>query len=78
SGKGGNVENAYYADQPYRFQNGKPAGIPSLDTQFGNVGGDAFANIAVPVSTFAHSSGYRDFKYRDGVVAKTWQARLDF
>ncbi|WP_294053534.1 TonB-dependent siderophore receptor [Sphingomonas sp.] len=78
SGKGGHVENAYYADQPYRFQNGKPTSITSLDTQFGNVGGDAFANIAVPVSTFAHSSGYRDFKYRDGVVAKTWQARLDF
>jgi iron complex outermembrane recepter protein len=78
SGKGGNVENAYYADQPYRFENGKPTGIPSLDTQFGNVGGDAFANIAVPVSTNAHSSGYREFKYRDGVVAKTWQARLDF
>ena len=72
------MENAYYADQPYRFQNGKPTSITSLDTQFGNVGGDAFANIAVPVSTFAHSSGYRDFKYRDGVVAKTWQARLDF
>ena len=78
SGKGGNVENAYYADQPYRFENGKPTGIPSLDTQFGNVGGDAFSNIAVPVSTNAHSSGFRDFKYRDGVVAKTWQARLDF
>jgi outer membrane receptor protein involved in Fe transport len=78
SGKGGNVENAYYADQPYRFEDGKPKGIPGLDTQFGNVGGDAFSNIAVPVSTFAHSSGFREFKYRDGVVAKTWQARLDF
>ncbi|MDP5279510.1 TonB-dependent receptor [Sphingomonas sp. DG1-23] len=78
SGKGGHVENAYYADQPYRFEDGKPTGVPSLDTQFGNVGGDAFANIAVPVSTNAHASGYRDFKYRDGVVAKTWQARLDF
>lgn len=77
SAKGGNVENAYYADQPYRFANGKPTGIPSLDTQFGNVGGDAFSNIAVPVSTFAHPSGFRDFKYRDGVVAKTAQIRLD-
>ncbi|VVS96439.1 TonB-dependent receptor [Sphingomonas sp. EC-HK361] len=75
--KGGNVENAYYADQPYRFTDGKPAGIPSLDTQFGNVGGDAFSNIAVPVSTFAHPSGFRDFRYRDGVKAKTAQIRLD-
>lgn len=78
SGKGGNVENAYYADQPYKFTNDKPGGIPSLDTQFGNVGGDAFSNIAVPVSTFAHSSGFRDFRYRDGIVSKTGQVRLDF
>ena len=77
SAKGGDVENAYYADQPYRFTDGKPRGIPSLDTQFGNVGGDAFANIAVPVSTFAHESGFRAFKYRDGVKAKTAQIRLD-
>jgi outer membrane receptor protein involved in Fe transport len=77
SGKGGKVENAYYADQPYRFTNGKPGGIPSLDTQFGNVGGDAFSNIAVPVSTFANSSGFREFRDRDGVVAKTAQIRLD-
>ena len=77
SAKGGDVENAYYADQPYRFTNGKPGGIPSLDTQFGNVGGDAFANIAVPVSTFANASGFREFRYRDGVKAKTAQVRLD-
>ena len=75
--KGGDVENAYYADQPYRFTNGKPAGIPSLDTQFGNVGGDAFSDIAVPVSTFANASGFRDFRYRDGVKVKTAQIRLD-
>ena len=78
SAKGGDVENAYYADQPYAYNNGKPTGIPGLSTQFGNVGGDAFANIAVPVSTFAHPSGFREFRYRDGVVAKTAQARIDF
>ncbi|MDG2532221.1 TonB-dependent receptor [Sphingomonas sp. HITSZ_GF] len=78
SAKGGDMKNAYYADQPYRFTDGDPAGVPSLDTQFGNVGGRAFSNIAVPVSTFAHSSGYREFNYDDGIVAKTWQARLDF
>jgi iron complex outermembrane recepter protein len=77
SAKGGNVENAYYATQPYRYDNGKPSGIPGLDTQFGNVGGDAFANIAVPVSTFVESDGFRDFKYRDGVKVKTGQIRLD-
>ncbi|MDQ0251947.1 outer membrane receptor protein involved in Fe transport [Sphingomonas kyeonggiensis] len=78
SGKGGNLKNAYYADQPYKFTDGEPGGVPSLDTQFGNVGGRSFSNIAVPVSTFAHSSGYREFNYDDGIVSKTWQARLDF
>ncbi|MET0307361.1 MAG: TonB-dependent receptor [Sphingomonas sp.] len=78
TGKGGNMKNAYYADQPYRFEDGKPTSITSLDTQFGNVGGRAFSNIAVPVSTFAHSSGYRDFNYDDGIVSKTAEARLDF
>ena len=77
SAKGGQVENAYYATQPYAFNNGKPGGIPSLGTQFGNVGGDAFANIAVPVSTFVEPSGFRDFRYRDGVKVKTAQIRLD-
>ncbi len=77
SAKGGRIENAYYADQPYRFTNGKPGSIPSLGTQFGNVGGDAFADIAVPVSTFENASGFRDFRYRDGIVSKTAQIRLD-
>lgn len=77
SAKGGNVENAFYADQPYRFTDGKPRSVPSLGTQFGNVGGDAFANIAVPVSTFVDPDGFRDFRYRDGVKARTAQIRLD-
>ena len=77
TGKGGTVHNAYYADQPYGLVNGTPTSIPGLDTQFGNVGGDAFANIAVPVSTNAHASGFRPFRYRDGIVAKTGEARLD-
>ena len=77
SGKGGNIEYAYYATQPYRFTDGKPSGIPSLGTQFGNVGGDAFSDIAVPVSTFANPSGFRDFRYRDGVKTRTAQVRLD-
>lgn len=77
SAKGGDIEYAYYATQPYAFVDGEIQGIPSLDTQFGNVGGDAFANFAVPVSTFAHESGFREFRYRDGVKSKTAQIRLD-
>ncbi|RZM32265.1 MAG: TonB-dependent receptor, partial [Sphingomonas sp.] len=77
SAKGGRVENAYYADQPYRFTDGDIGSIPGLGTQFGNVGGDAFGNIAVPVSTFADSSGFREFRYNKGIVAKTAQIRLD-
>ena len=77
SAKGGDVENAYYAGQPYRYTDGEPRSVPSLGTQFGNVGGDAFANIAVPVSTNVDPSGFRAFRYRDGVKAKTAQIRLD-
>lgn len=77
SAKGGNIEYAYYATQPYAFVDGEIEGIPGLDTQKGNVGGDAFANVAVPVSTFAHESGFREFRYRDGIVAKSAQIRLD-
>lgn len=77
SAKGGDVENAYYATMPYRLDAGKVRGIAGLDTQDGNVGGDSFANIAVPVSTFAHPSGFRDFRYRDGIKAKTAQVRFD-
>ena len=77
SGKGGEIEYAYYATMPYAFVNGDIQGVPGLDTQDGNVGGDAFGNVAVPVSTFAHPSGFREFRYRDGIVAKTGQVRLD-
>lgn len=77
SAKGGDVENAFYATQPYAFDDGDPTGIPGLDTQFGNIGGDAFANIAVPVSTFVEPDGFRDFRYRDGVKVKTAQIRVD-
>jgi iron complex outermembrane recepter protein len=77
SAKGGDIEYAYYATQPYAFNDGEIEGIPSLDTQFGNVGGDAFVNFAVPVSTFAHESGFRTFSHRDGVKSKTAQIRLD-
>ena len=75
--KRGDLENAYYADQPYRFSDGDPRSIPGLGTQFGNVGGDAFKNIAVPVSTFANASGFRPFRYDKGIVSKDTEARID-
>lgn len=77
TGKIGDIKAAYYADQPYRYENGKPTSIPGLGTQFGNVGGDAFSRIAVPVSTFVDPDGFRDFNYDDGVHVKTQQIRLD-
>ena len=75
--KRGDMQFAYYATQPYAFVDGDIESIPGLGKQFGNVGGDAFANFAVPVSTNAHADGFRDFKYGDGIVAKHTQYRLD-
>lgn len=78
SGKVGDLKTAYYADQPYSYNNGKPGAIPGLDTQFDNIGGDAFARIAVPVSTNVSPNGLREFRYDQGVRVKTKQVRLDF
>ena len=78
TGKIGDVKAAYYADQPYAYNNGKPGSIPGLDTQFGNLGGTAFSRISVPVSTFVEADGFRDFRYDQGVRVKTKQIRLDF
>ncbi|MBY0520987.1 MAG: TonB-dependent receptor [Sphingomonas sp.] len=78
TGKIGDVKAAYYADQPYAYNNGKPSSIPGLDTQFGNLGGTAFSRISVPVSTFVDPSGFRDFRYDQGVRVKTKQLRIDF
>ena len=77
TGKIGDVKAAYYADQPYAYRNGKPGGIPGLDTQFDNIGGDAFARLSVPVSTFVESDGFRDFRLSEGVRVKTKQLRVD-
>ena len=40
----------YYADQPYAYNNGRISSVPGLDSQFGNIIGPAFGNIAVPDS----------------------------
>ena len=76
--KVGDLSTAYYATQPYTFNNGEPGSIPGLDTQFGNVGGDAFARLSVPVSTFVEADGFRDFRLTEGVRVKTKQIRFDF
>lgn len=78
TGKIGDMENAYYADQPYAYSNGEPSGVPGLDTQFGNIGGDAFNRISAPASTFVESDGFRDFRLSQGVRVKTKQLRIDF
>ena len=77
TGKIGDVKSAYYAGQPYSYVNGKPGSVPGLGTQFDNIGGDAFARISVPVSTFVEPSGFRDFRFSEGVRVKTKQIRLD-
>ncbi|MBY0284521.1 MAG: TonB-dependent receptor [Sphingomonas sp.] len=78
TGKIGDIKAAFYATQPYAYNNGQPSGIPGLDTQFGNVGGTAFSRISVPVSTFVEADGFRDFRYDQGVRVKTKQLRIDF
>ncbi|PAX07614.1 TonB-dependent siderophore receptor [Sphingomonas lenta] len=78
TGKIGDIKAAYYATQPYAFNDGEPGGIPGLDTQSGNIGGDAFTRISVPVSTFVEADGFRDFRYSEGVRVKTKQGRIDF
>ena len=77
TGRIGDLRAAYYADQPYAYNNGKPGSIPGLDTQFDNIGGTAFSRISVPVSTFVDPSGFRDFNYSEGVRVKTQQLRID-
>jgi iron complex outermembrane recepter protein len=77
TGKIGDVKEAYYAGMPYAFNNGKPGAVTGLDPQRDNIGGSAFANISVPVSTFVEADGFRDFRLSEGVRVKTKQLRLD-
>lgn len=78
TGKIGDLKTAYYAGMPYAYNNGDPDGIPGLDPQKDNIGGDAFSRISVPVSTAVDSDGFRDFRYTQGVRSKTKQLRIDF
>ena len=74
----GDQSDAYYADQPYQLVNGKIGSVPGFDSKFGNLGGTAFGHIDLPVSTFVEPSGFRAFRYSEGVRAKTKQIRFDF
>ena len=77
SGRRGDIETAYYASSPYRYEDGRPDSIPGFDIQKDNIGGDAFAGIRVPVSTEVSEDGYRPFRYRDGIRSTYNQARID-
>ena len=74
----GDQSDAYYADQPYQITNGKIGSVPGFDSEYGNLGGTAFGHIDLPVSTFVDPSGFRAFRYSQGVRAKTKQVRVDF
>jgi outer membrane receptor protein involved in Fe transport len=75
--KVGDLKAAYYAGMPYAVNNGKPGAVQGLDSQFDNIGGQAFGRISVPVSTFVEPDGFRDFRLSEGVRVKTKQIRLD-
>lgn len=78
SGRNSDLSAAFYAGQPYSFENGEPGAVAGLDPQRDNIGGDAFARISVPVSTFVEPDGFRDFRFSEGVRVKTSQFRVDF
>ncbi|MEK7265889.1 MAG: TonB-dependent receptor, partial [Pseudomonadota bacterium] len=79
TGKIGDQSDAYYADQPFAIgADGKPRSVAGLDSKFGNIGGAAFGEIELPVSTFVEADGFRAFRSSKGLEAKTKQIRLDF
>jgi iron complex outermembrane recepter protein len=65
----------YYADQPYRDNNGNISGVPGLDTQFGNIIGPGFANITVPDS--CTNECFRTFSAQQGIHATGALYRID-
>jgi iron complex outermembrane receptor protein len=69
--------DAYYADQPYSYQNGQIGGVPSLGTQFGNIIGSDFGRIVVPDSCFANQCT-RTFSEQDGIHEQGDEYRVDF
>ncbi|MDP9096202.1 MAG: TonB-dependent receptor, partial [Pseudomonadota bacterium] len=77
TGKIGDQQTAYYADQPYTARNGSIGSVPGFDGQFGNIGGNAFGQVQIPVSTFIEPSGFRTFRLSRGVEAITKELRID-
>ena len=77
TGKVGDQKAAYYADQPYTYHNGNVGSIPGFDGQFGNIGGNAFGRVTIPVSTFVEPNGFRTFNLDKGIESTTQEIRLD-
>jgi iron complex outermembrane recepter protein len=65
----------YYADQPYRYNNGNISSVPGLDSQFGNIVGRDFANITVPDS--CTNECFRTFSAAQGIHANGALYRID-
>ena len=66
----------YYADQPYRYDNGVISSVPGLDSQFGNIIGKDFAFITVPDSCV--NECFRTFSAQEGIHATGALYRVDF
>ncbi len=81
SGKIGDQQDAYYADQPLSYANGQITSVPGLNAQYDNIGGSSFGQILIPDScaTGNQSNGQclRAFQLNKGIEAKTKQLRLD-
>lgn len=77
TGKVGDQKAAYYADQPYTYTNKKVGPVPGFDEQFGNIGGNAFGRVQIPVSTFVEPGGFRTFNFSQGIEATTQEIRID-
>jgi iron complex outermembrane receptor protein len=65
----------YYADQPYRYNNGDIRSVPGLDSQFGNIVGKDFANITIPDS--CTNECFRTFSAQEGIHANGALYRID-
>jgi outer membrane receptor protein involved in Fe transport len=70
----------YYADMPYRYNNGSISGVPGLNTQSGNITGPGFASIQVPdtcADAACSVSNFRDFSASNGIHATGNEYRID-
>jgi iron complex outermembrane recepter protein len=65
----------YYADQPYRYNNGNISSVPGLDSQFGNIVGRDFGYITLPDS--CTNECFRTFSAAQGIHANGALYRID-